>query len=379
MLVVVFEAQASTRGATGSSACEPISTTRAARSIAHKTESVILVTIDGLRWQEVFGGAEESLLTKENGGVRDVAGARKEFWRDTPEARRAALMPFTWSVIAKDGQLFGNRTKESDVRVTNGKKFSYPGYNELLTGAPDDRVDSNDKKPNPNVSVLEWLNTRTGFRDRIAAFCSWDCFPFILNVERSKLLVNAGAMIVRDAPSDRQKLVNDLIEQTTPPSEGVRHDSLTHYCALEHLKSKHPRVLYVGYDQTDDFAHDGRYDLLLQQARQIDSFVRSLWETAQSMPEYHDKTTLLVTADHGRGDGPKEWRNHGAKTEGAEFIWIAAIGPDTPALGERAKTEPLTQSQIAATLAALLGEDYCAAMPAAGKPIADVVGTATLR
>jgi hypothetical protein len=354
-----------------------VRSTRAADALsAHKTENVILVTIDGLRWQEVFNGAEESLLTKENGGVHDVAATKQAFWRDTPQARREALMPFTWTVIAKDGQIFGNRAKESAVRVTNGLKFSYPGYNELLTGAPDPRVDSNDKKPNPNVSVLEWLNGEKGFRDRIAAYCSWDCFPFILNVERSKLFVNAGSMPVRGGVlTDRQKLLNDLIDQTTPPSDGVRHDSLTFYCALEHLKAKHPRVLYISFDQTDDFAHDGRYDLVLAEAHQLDAFLRTLWETAQAIEEYRGKTSLIVSADHGRGDAPSEWKNHSKKTEGAEFIWIAAIGPDTPPLGERSKTEPLTQSQIAATLAALLGEDYCAAMPNAGKPIADIVGT----
>ena len=51
---------------------------------------------------------------------------------------------------------------------------------------------------------------------------------------------------------------------------------------------------------------------------------------------------------------------------------MAFLGPDTPALGERSNVPPVTQSQVAATLAALVGEDYCAAVPQAGKPIADV-------
>lgn len=344
---------------------------------ARKTENVILVTLDGLRWQEVFSGAEKALLTKENGGVKDVPRIEKEFWRDTPEARREALMPFLWTVVAKQGQILGNRAKDSLVQVTNGKKFSYPGYNEMLSGAADDRIDSNDKKPNPNASVLEWLHLKPGFHGRIAAFASWDCFTYILNAERSQLFVNAGAMPVPgNASSDRQKLLNELIEQTTPASEGVRHDSLTFHCALEHLKTKKPRVLYISFDQTDDFAHEGRYDSVLLQARQLDAFLRLLWDTAQSLEEYRGRTTLLVSTDHGRGDAPSEWKNHGAKTEGAEFIWIAALGPDTPAQGERTRTPAYTQSQIAATLAALLGEDYCAAVPKAGRPIADIVGVA---
>ncbi|HEY2944558.1 MAG TPA: phosphoglyceromutase, partial [Vicinamibacteria bacterium] len=124
-----------------------------------RTANVVLVTTDGLRGQEVFGGAEERLLGKE-GGVEEPEALRRAFWRETPEARREALLPFLWGVVAREGQLYGNAARGSGARVTNGLNFSYPGYNELLTGAADPRIDSNDKRPNPNVTVLEWLNGR---------------------------------------------------------------------------------------------------------------------------------------------------------------------------------------------------------------------------
>ena len=40
-------------------------------------------------------------------------------------------MPFLWSVIARQGQIYGNRDKGSPAKVANGKNFSYPGYNEF--------------------------------------------------------------------------------------------------------------------------------------------------------------------------------------------------------------------------------------------------------
>jgi hypothetical protein len=52
---------------------------------------------------------------------------------------------------------------------------------------------------------------------------------------------------------------------------------------------------------------------------------------------------------------------------------MAFLGPDTPALGEREMAGPITESQVAATVAALLGEDYDAAVPRAGTPIRDVL------
>ena len=94
-----------------------------------------------------------------------------------PAARREALLPFVLTVIGRSGQIFGNQTKGSLVSVTNGKKFSYPGYNEILTGFGDPAIDHNDKKPNPNVNVFEWLNGRPGLRGRVAVFGTWTCFP----------------------------------------------------------------------------------------------------------------------------------------------------------------------------------------------------------
>ena len=115
-----------------------------------------------------MAGAEEALINKdpESGGVKDIEGLKAAYWRDTPEERREALMPFFWSVMAKQGQVYGNRHKGSSARVTNGMHFSYPGYNETLCGFADPRIDSNDKKLNHNVTVFEWLARKPGYGGR---------------------------------------------------------------------------------------------------------------------------------------------------------------------------------------------------------------------
>jgi bisphosphoglycerate-independent phosphoglycerate mutase (AlkP superfamily) len=138
------------------------------------------------------------------------------------------------------------------------------------------------------------------------------------------------------------------------------------------VKAGHPRVLFVGYGETDNWAHQGRYDLVLKSAHGFDHFVQQLWETMQAMPEYRGQTTFILTTDHGRGSGPVEWKEHGVDEKGSENIWIAMIGPDTPAHGERHEISPVTQSQIAATVAALLGKDYRHDVPAAAKPLPDI-------
>ena len=171
------------------------------------------------------------------------------------------------------------------------------------------------------------------------------------------------------------ELINELYRTTTRYWPDNTFDSPMQLALKEYVRAKTPRVLFVGYGETDEWAHGGRYDLLLQSAQHMDAFVADLWNTMQAIPQYRGKTTFIITTDHGRGSGDREWRNHGADVAGAENIWIAVIGPDTPPLGERVNAGTVTQSHIAATIAALLGlgEAYGAAAPKATAPITDVI------
>lgn len=337
---------------------------------SQQAENVILFTLDGLRWQEVFGGVDEALMTEEAGGVEDLDVTREDFWRPAPEESRRAIMPFLWDVIAPAGQVFGNVWRGSEMLVTNGRNFSYPCYHEMLGGFPDESIDSNAKRLNSNPNVLEWIASQPGFEGRVAAFAAWDVFPYILNEPRAGIPVNAGWELLDDVPlTPRQELLNDLMRTSLHESEDVRSDELTFFAALEYLEKEQPRVLFVSLDGTDAGSHARRYHDYLSYARMGDEYVRLLWEKAQSIEQYAGKTTLIFTVDHGRGDPPDEWRGHGADYEGSEQIWLSAMGPGTAALGERADVATLTESQVAATIAALLGLDYGAAVPQAASPI----------
>jgi len=351
-------------------------TARARELPTGKTQNVVLITYDGLRWQEVFGGCDETLLNREQGGgVRDVTGLKARFWRETAEMRREALLPFFWKTIAARGQVFGDPEHNCRARVTNGRNFSYPGYNEILTEIADETIDSNAKKNNHNVTVLEWLHARPGFAGRVAAYCSWDVFPYIINSQRSRIPVNAGWTPFDVGYDDvRLAALNDAVHDSMRVWENVRDDGLTFHGSVEYLKVKRPRILYISFGETDDWAHEGRYDQVLDSARRTDGFIERLWDLLQSLPEYAGKTSLVLTTDHGRGDSRVEWKNHGKDTAGSDRMWIAVMGPDTPATGCRSNLD-ITQSQVAATVAELLGEDYHAAVPQSGAPLPGVVVT----
>lgn len=322
-----------------------------------RTEHLFVVTLDGFRWQEVFNGADSALLFNRE-YTQDSAFYVQKFWAKTAEERRKILLPFFWSTLAKEGQMYGNRKFGNHVNVANGMWFSYPGYNEIFTGNPDDKnVKSNDKIPNPNTNVLEFLNRQKGFEGKIAAFTSWDVFPWILNEERSKILVNSGFENLEAGKNPVIQSLNTLQHQQPKYwKDGVRMDFLTWAFMKEYVRDNHPRVVFVGLDETDDYAHEGRYDFYLSVANQTDAWLAELWNFIQNDPQYRNKTTLLITVDHGRGDKvKKQWRDHGTKTEDSSEMWFAVIGPDSKPLGEVKQPMQFYQKQFAQTMAQLLG------------------------
>lgn len=328
-----------------------------------KTENIVLVTIDGLRWQELFGGADSTLLNDKK-YTKNFEGTSSAFWNKNEVERRKMLFPFIWNTVAENGQIHGNRNAGSKVNVANPYQFSYPGYNEILTGFPDPAVNSNDKVYNKNTNVLEFINQQKKFKGKVAVFSSWNAFPFIVNEPRSGVYVNSDVDTLKfDNPT--LKLINDM-QFLTPRPVDVRPDVITYMAAREYFKAYRPRVLHIAFDETDDLAHGGEYDQYLKSAHAEDAMLADIWSLIQSDPEYKNKTTLLITCDHGRGDLVKDtWRDHGEKIAESGETWLAVIGPDTNVLGEVKTTEQLYQKQFAATIASLLGLKFTAEHPIA--------------
>lgn len=335
--------------------------------------NVIYITWDGFRWQEFFGGAQEIYLGKD-AGVADSEALAQRFWRQNEQERREALLPFVWTVMAKEGQIFGDPTKNAAAKTENTHKFSYPGYNEMFSGfADDEQIATNNKFPNPNVTVLEFLNGRPGFEGKVAGIATWDVFPFILNQPRSKIYVHAGlGPVPGDDLTDSERKLNERIKETKVLWKDNQIDSIMLDASLEYLVHHKPRVLFIGLGETDEWGHGRRYDLYLKAAREADDFLQRLWTLLQSMPEYKDKTSIVIAPDHGCGGTIRDWTNHNAKVEGAEYVWMAAMGPDIPPLGVRNNVN-VTLSQIAATLAKLVGEDFNAASPKSSPPLPGIV------
>jgi hypothetical protein len=318
--------------------------------------NVILVTADGLRWQELLHGIDP-LLAREKSLSMDPANKDADD-RRSRYATRQSLLPFFWGTLAKKGIVL------TDVSVTNGYRVSYPGYSEILTGrASDDIIKGNDAIQQPNETVLEFLRRKLSLpKERVALFSSWDHFHYIAEHTPGTILTNAG---YQDSPASPE--LSRLQHVTPTPWDEARHDSFTFELALDHLKKARPRALVISFDETDDWAHGRRYDRVLDMIAAFDGFLHRLWTTIQTMPEYRDSTTLIVTSDHGRGSTLADWSDHGRKVAGADKIWIAIMGPDTPAAGEI--STHAEQRDITPTIIKLMGLNPSDYKGATGSPI----------
>lgn len=317
---------------------------------------VFLITLDGLRWQELFTGADQLLVQNEK-YVKHPKTLHDTYWRDTPQERRSVLMPFIWSHVVNTGQIYGNRIKGSKVNLTNRMWFSYPGYNEILTGkADDENINSNDKIPNPNQTVLEQFALANS-PSKVAAFGSWNVFNSIVNEERSGVYTNCGFEPSTDFPlTAEEKLLNELQTQIPSPWRSVRLDGFTHQYAKAYLQKHQPDLIYISYGETDDFAHNGDYESYLKSTNNTDSLIKDLWDYTNNSEYYRNKTIFIITTDHGRGTDPIDtWRSHGIDIKGADQTWIIAFGKGISHQGEIAQEHQLFTNQVAPTVRKILG------------------------
>jgi hypothetical protein len=334
--------------------------------------NLIIITTDGFRWQEVFGGMDTSLANQSKFNQGDSAYIYNKYGASTVAEQQKKLMPFFWNHVATKGMLFGNRYKNNKVDVANPHWFSYPGYNEILTGYPDSAINSNDYPPNPHTNVFAFLHQQAAYKNKVAAFGAWDAFDRILNEKASGFpVINGFEPITQLLQDPVAKNISQGLQDSYKPFKEVESlDVYTHQQALHYLQTKKPKALYISYGETDEWAHHAHYRDYLDAAHQVDAWIAQIWNWVQNTPGYKDNTYLLVTTDHGRGF-KDAWTDHGADVQGASSIWFAIMGPGLEkagTLGEQTKEGQYFQKQLAATMTKLMGKPFKAAHPI-GEPI----------
>ena len=328
---------------------------------AAEEQFVVLVTGDGIRHQEVFTGVGEEFLDpaqKKLSGIESLEKIRAEFWAEDARARRERLMPFFWKELAaRHGVVFGNRELGSKAGLRNTHHFSYPGYAEILNGRPLPEIASNDRVWSPSRTILEFIREEFNLPARkVAAFGSWDVFNWICMSREEAVFCNAGYEAFTGGSAEAQRW-SDLQFQFLSPWDTVRHDAVTLNLALNYLEMEKPRFLYLALGETDDWAHERRYDRYVQTLRYFDDALRLLWNRLQATTPYAGRTTLIITTDHGRGRMLEDWTSHSNKVPGADETWVAVFGPGVSARGEARGGKAVSLSNVAATVVKVYGLD----------------------
>lgn len=340
------------------------------------THNVILVTLDGVRVQEVFAGIDETIAEHDALQVySEIATARERYGADTAAARREALLPNFWKSLAPQGLVFGNPAHGNHVKVQNRVLWSTPGYTEIMTGSPKPEVTDNDNVRHQYRTVLEHARGALGLPyEQVAQIGSWEGFKLAAaSRDDAFLMVGVHDSVPRQWSSPESDQLAALRRQVMGLWEEGSNDVLTFRMAQDFLVRHQPRLLWLALVNSDDWGHADRYDRYLEYLHLVDGLLAELWQTLQSLDAYRDRTTLVVTTDHGRGVTGGDWAEHDIAIPGSDDIWLAVIGPDTPDGGEVREAGTLYQGQVAATVLQLLGLDPSAFDAGALPPVPGVV------
>ena len=337
-------------------------------------KNVVVILIDGYRWQELFKGADFDLLNNKEFNTGDSLQRMKKFWSDDLDQRRKKLMPFTWNYIAKHGQLYGNRDLGNNVNVMNPYWFSYPGRAEIFSGFVDTAINSNDYPSNPNTNFFEFVNGQKGYKDKVAAFTCWRPTGKSLGKDNTSLLIcDPWEDIKGDGLTEAEILANET-QHFVPKifGEGERLDVNMYALAKSYILARHPKLTYIEFGDTDEYAHEGKYENYLLDIFNVDGMIEKLWNRMQQDPFYKNNTTFYIVPDHGRGVD-KQWTDHGNKTPRSNETWLMVMGPDVKALGELKTKEQIFETQFAKTIVASLGFNYSVPGKILGKEIKSVI------
>lgn len=315
-----------------------------AREAVAPSTVVILVVLDGIRWQDIFQGP-------------DINIARRQ-WMLGKLPKPAQMMPVIYRRFFAEGVAIGG--KGSPFSASGPMFVSLPGYMEIMTGHPQKWCTTNGCDPIAEPTIADEVRASPGIQpEEVAVISSWEQIERAAAQDTSRIVVSAGRhggknrAIVREKLSDAARRSYDEGEASVPFPGGYdyRPDKFTAPVALSYLAETRPRFLFVGLGDGDEYGHGNDYARYLDSLRFADAFFGDLFKLLDEMGDYGKGATVLVTADHGRA---KDFKNHGKAPESAR-TWLLAAGAGVAARGAIALTEPHTLSDITPTIRVLLG------------------------
>jgi hypothetical protein len=324
------------------------------------TRSAILIVLDGARWQDVYEGADRALGDTRGFNVAKVDSGEK-------------LMPNLHALMAR-GVAIGARDHGESISASGPNFISLPGYMEIMTGtrtACTENECGRVKVP----TIADDVRAVSKTNEEVAVVASWPVIENAAAMDLGRIVLTTGCRhtVHPDAfRVDRAATHLFFVAESADPFPGegeYRPDALTAQIALKYLAARHPRFMFIGLGDMDEFAHKNDYRDYTASMQAADKVIGSVMKIVDGMGDRGQKTTIFVTADHGRSDG---FRSHGGESPESANVFLVAAGGDIPARGLVSPTKKHHLSDIAPTIRSLLGL-VPRTSDTAGEPIAEIV------
>ncbi len=305
---------------------------------------VVVVTLDGARFQEVFGGVDPELSRERGVPNSDVKGA-------------AELMPNLHRLMSDQGAALGAPGHGASISASGPDFVSLPGYSEIFTGRAASGCLDNACQGTSVKSIVDVLAEQPGRAWKSAVVTSWaDIARVASRSERVAVSAGRHAGGTR-AAFQRGDAVGAALrraeaESPWPGSGDFRRDRFTAELALAYLRAERPDFLFVGLGETDEFAHQGNYSGYLEALREADRYIGELALELEQRGKRGARTALFVTADHGRA---ATFKDHGQPYPESARVWLVASGRAIPARGLVASPAARHLADVAPTLRVLFG------------------------
>lgn len=246
----------------------------------YKTKHVVIIVMDGARYQETFGNGELTYIPN-------------------------------MATMSLEGSLCTN-FHNPVYTFTNG------GHAAMTTGV-DEYINNSGFQYPTYPGIFQYWRRATGAPITKCWIVS----------SKDKLFVLSNCDNAADSSWDNQFMASYDCG-VNGPFTGYRHDSVTFNRALNILSVHQPDLMLINFKEPDASGHAASWSGYLNGIIQGDLYVKQIWDYLQSDPYYAGTTTLFVTNDHGRhDDGHLDgYVSHGDNCEGCKHIMLLAMGPD---------------------------------------------------
>ena len=326
---------------------------------------VVLLMLDGIRWQELFRGVDPDL-------------ARHFGLRSSELQSAAELMPNTQRLRERRGTALGGAIQPM---WASGPNFvSLPGYTEVFSGRPASCAYNDCPAPGRFTLADAFAEAPDSERGDVAVIASWPGIRKAAARHPERIVLSAGRSQAHNEEllrfdAEASRLLDAGRSGSGFPGHGdYRPDQATAEIALHYLTTRRPRFLFIGLGDGDEYGHRRDYRAYLRSLGEADRVVGRTLRALDELSLHHGtETALFISTDHGRSSA---FESHGGHAPESGRVWLIAAGTRIAPRGEVALGRTPRLADIAPTVRALTGLPSEQALLGSGQPLSELMAPA---